>query len=85
MLTSREEDAVAVLEALYEWAEAEDDPKVGTYRVSGLQLQERLGFSPNRINGAVELLVLQGHVERLQGVDTQPFDFSQVWPVIEGA
>jgi hypothetical protein len=75
-----EQDARDVLRALVEWSEGQDNPNIGTWQVSGAELQAKLSMPPNRINDAVDLLLMQQHVGQSRTFGTSPYNFSEVWP-----
>jgi hypothetical protein len=72
-----EQDALAVLQILSEWAEMEDDPNLGNYEVSGHELEAKLAIGPNRINDAVQLLYDRDLIQRHQPLGgTAPYRFA---------
>ncbi|MDP2950078.1 MAG: toll/interleukin-1 receptor domain-containing protein [Chloroflexota bacterium] len=82
--TEIDRDAIAVLQTLVGWVEAENDPHRGKYRVSGKELTEKLGLPPRRVNKAVAILERSRFVSWSRVMGTAPYDFGGVWPSPEG-
>ena len=59
-------------------------PEGGNAELSGSELAEATGFSPDEINDAVTILVEYGLVEWLQTSGTGPYDFYVVWITARG-
>jgi len=76
--TEMERDATVVLRTLVEWAESDNDPHRGEYRVHGEELTDKLGLPPQRVNRAVAGLERSGFVTWSRALGTAPYDFVEV-------
>lgn len=71
------QDATAILFALAEHKQGDNDPEQGRYMLDGSELRAATGLQPNQLNDAIEVLEDNGYIELHKFLGTSPYSFGR--------